>query len=60
MIKIKFLCITCEDSNRQWLGWHGYELRETDFIFFSDAHKHMIEYPNHYISAFFDTKPDKE
>lgn len=42
-------CYDCEHENASKLGTQGYELKATRFESFSEAHKHMMDNPDHYV-----------
>lgn len=48
-IQIFFECNDCQHYNKQLLGTHGFERKQTRFESFSEAHTHMIQNPDHYM-----------
>lgn len=50
-IEIIYLCDNCEHDNKMNLGTDGFVNKEYEFFTFSDAHRHMIEHPNHWIDT---------
>jgi len=42
-------CYDCHHTNREELGMPGFELLETNFTSFSEAHRHMMQHPDHYM-----------
>lgn len=47
MMRIKFICHTCEYRNRVETGVDGYEQRQTEFESFTEAWQHLFEIERH-------------
>lgn len=56
---VVYHCLTCEDIIRSKLGLPGFEPPTTRFEYFSDAHKHMIEWPNHWMETKIETDDEE-
>ena len=51
-------CYDCLHINRQERGAPGFEMRSYVFETFSEAHQHMITYPDHYLM--FEIRKDED
>ena len=47
MKSIYIQCLDCQHINRNELGMPGFELLQTRFETFDEAHRHASEKPNH-------------
>ena len=49
-MKVVFVCLTCQEINKQHLGTEGFEVRETELDSFTAASEHLIDNAHrHYI-----------
>lgn len=58
-IEFYISCHNCQHENKMNMGIPGFELKQTKFETFSEAHTHMIENPDHYMDFIVITREDE-
>lgn len=48
-LKLIITCYDCQHNNYEWVGSPNYIEHQEKFISFSEAHTHLIEFPDHYM-----------
>lgn len=46
-VSITIICYDCQHKNHTELGMPGFEFQQYEFLSFGEAHRHMIEHPDH-------------
>ena len=59
-LKVIFYCWHCRDYNKHRRGDKDYEYKDPEIDYFSDAHKHMLEFPDAYIELQISMKNNKD
>lgn len=59
-LQIKFICHDCMGTNKHQRGTPGFELLDCEWLVFSDAHRHMIQHPDHWVDTVIEELSDEE